>query len=107
MMPKDSARALGSGLSVPSTEAPQLPSTEALISAFLKRSLRIDRVDLDQHFVDLGGDSLLAVQLAMRLSEELGTDLSPMLPFEAGSIRELTQLVEAAVHNNSTCAPTS
>jgi acyl carrier protein len=107
MMPKDSARALGSGLSVPSSEAPQPPSAETLISAFLKRSLRIDHVQLDQHFVDLGGDSLLAIQLATHLSEELGTNLSPILPFEAPSIRELAQLVDAAVRNISTCAPTS
>lgn len=99
MMPEESALALQSGLSVSSGEAPEPSSTEARISVFLKRSLRKDHVDLDQHFVDLGGDSLLAIQLATHLSEELGTDLSPLLPFEAASIRELVRLVDATVRS--------
>jgi len=76
-------------------------STEMRVAAFLKNSLRSDEIDLDQHFVDLGGDSLLATRLMGHLSEEFGTDLSPILPFEASSIRDLAARIDALVHSRS------
>lgn len=63
--------------------------TEALLARCLSDVLGFKCIDLDQHFVDLGGDSLMAVQLMEHLSSELGERLSPILPFEADTLRDL------------------
>ena len=63
--------------------------TEALIARVLAEVLCVDRVDLSAHFVDVGGDSLVAMKLMTRLAETFGFDLPPILPFEASALRVL------------------
>jgi len=82
-------------------KATETASAEVLLSTFLKKFLRVNEVDLDQHFIDLGGDSLLATRLMGQLSEEFATDLSPILPFEATTIRDLAVRIDTLVRSSS------
>jgi acyl carrier protein len=63
--------------------------TEALITSCLAETLSVDPVDLGAHFVDVGGDSLVAMNLMTRLSEAYGIDLPPILLFEASTLHVL------------------
>jgi 2-polyprenyl-3-methyl-5-hydroxy-6-metoxy-1,4-benzoquinol methylase/acyl carrier protein len=58
--------------------------------------LGIDRVGAEDDFFDLGGESLLAMQLVTRLREELGVALSVRAFFDAGrpTVAVLTELIE-------------
>jgi acyl carrier protein len=82
-----------------STSIPGDQSTESEISLALHRHLAelLPGVELSSaaHFVDLGGDSLLASRLMGRMSEVAGIDLSPILPFESESIEDLTTRIKA------------
>lgn len=74
---------------------------EQLLTRSLEALLPTKDIDLSQHFVDLGGDSLTATRLMSALSEELRADLSPILPFEAESLRELILRVESLVPSST------
>ncbi len=52
---------------------------EKLLSGLWADILAVPEVGVDDDFFDLGGDSLRAVQLAARISEALGTDVSVKL----------------------------
>jgi acyl carrier protein len=75
------------------TEAPS--RTGELVIGILREKFGVPRVDLQQHFVDLGGDSYTATQLMARVSEELGMDLSPILPFESSTLNEMIARIDA------------
>jgi thioesterase domain-containing protein len=51
-------------------------------------------VDLDDNFFLLGGDSLVAVELFLRIEEALGRRLRTACLFEAGTISELAELLQ-------------
>lgn len=76
-----------------SIEAPS--RTEDRVVALLREKFGVPRVDLNQHFLDLGGDSYTATQLMARVSAEFGIDFSPILPFESATLSELIARIEA------------
>ena len=53
----------------------------------------VDQVDANDNFFDLGGDSLMALQVTSRLRESLIADLSAATVMEAPTVAELTQRV--------------
>ncbi|OKH99776.1 hypothetical protein A6A06_22115 [Streptomyces sp. CB02923] len=61
--------ALGVSHRAPSTD------TERVVARHWEEILRIDGVGADDNFFDLGGESLLALQLVKRLRDELGVEL--------------------------------
>jgi len=68
--------------------------TRSLILSALKEVLPGSSVDFRQHFVDLGGDSLVAVMLMARLSSAVKIVLSPLMPFEADTLEDLAARIE-------------
>ena len=52
--------------------------TERSLATLWKKLLGIDDVGLDDHFFDLGGDSLLALKLILQIDSELGVVLEGM-----------------------------
>jgi acyl carrier protein len=82
-----------------STSVPDRQSIESEIRLALQKHLAelLPGAELNPaaHFVDLGGDSLLASRLMGRMSEVAGIDLSPILPFEAESVEDLTMRINA------------
>ena len=69
--------------------------TETLICQVMREVIAHDRLDLervgiDDHFFDIGGHSIFAAQLAMRLEQALGLAVPVRLIFEAPTARELS-----------------
>jgi acyl carrier protein len=56
--------------------------------------LGVDAVGMDDSFFRLGGNSLAAVRVALRLSTETGTRVAPRLVFAARTVRALAQRLE-------------
>jgi acyl transferase domain-containing protein/thioesterase domain-containing protein/acyl carrier protein len=66
---------------------------EREIAAIWRELLGVDRIDLDRSFTDLGGDSLLALDVLARIRQTLGVDLPLREMFDAPSVVRLAQRV--------------
>jgi len=79
-----------------SSEAYAAPRTSAewVIAEIWRESLGDERVGLDDNFFDLGGHSLLGVEVANGINDRLGCDLSVIEFFDRPTIRELCALLE-------------
>ena len=64
---------------------------EDLVTAAWRAVLGLSVVDLDDNFFDVGGTSLLLIELRTRLMQELQRDIPVVWMFEATSIRALAQ----------------
>lgn len=63
--------------------------TERAIADVWRRVLRVERVGLDQNFFDLGGHSLLVVELSKALRNELGRDVPVVSLFQYPTVELL------------------
>jgi amino acid adenylation domain-containing protein/natural product biosynthesis luciferase-like monooxygenase protein len=70
-------------------------SIEARVSALWKRALNLDTIDPRAHFLELGGSSLLAVQLVASMRDEFRVDIGLAEVFTAPTVEELTRLIAA------------
>jgi len=73
--------------------APQM-SIEQTLSAIWSRVLGVRQVGTDDNFFDLGGDSILSIQIAARAQKE-GLSLRPNQLFQYQTIAELAKVVGA------------
>ncbi|WP_342379999.1 amino acid adenylation domain-containing protein [Myxococcus stipitatus] len=73
--------------------APRTPTESALAEAWMK-ALRVPRVGIHDDFFELGGDSLLATQVASRLREALQVEVSLERLFKAATLAELAEHVD-------------
>lgn len=69
---------------------------EGAICGVWQKFLRIKLIGIHDNFFDLGGDSLLAVQLIARLRESVGVELSPHSLLETPTIAGLAETVMRA-----------
>ncbi|MFD6895956.1 non-ribosomal peptide synthase/polyketide synthase, partial [Rhodococcus sp. NPDC060086] len=74
--------------------APVSPVEESVAAVFAE-VLGADRVGLDDDFFELGGNSLLATQVASRLSFALGTKVPVRALFETPTVEALATTVES------------
>ncbi|MEV6428724.1 amino acid adenylation domain-containing protein, partial [Nocardia sp. NPDC051463] len=75
--------------------APSTPVQEIVASTFAE-VLGLDRVGLDDDFFELGGNSLVATQVAARLGEALDAQIPVRVLFEASNVAALASRVESA-----------
>ncbi|MFJ3928596.1 condensation domain-containing protein, partial [Streptomyces sp. NPDC090022] len=68
-------------------------ATEEALAAVWAEVLGVERVGVHDNFFDLGGDSILTIQVVSRARRALGTGLSPRLLFEAPTVAELAAAV--------------
>jgi amino acid adenylation domain-containing protein len=68
--------------------------TEQRVAQIWADLLELERVGVNDHFLDLGGHSLLATQLISRLRDAFQIELSPDYLFEAGTIAQVAQYIE-------------
>jgi acyl transferase domain-containing protein/acyl carrier protein len=68
--------------------------TELAIAELWRDSIGIDQVGIDDDFLDLGGDSLLAVQLVGRITQRFATDVSVAQLFEHRTVRALAASID-------------
>jgi acyl carrier protein len=70
-------------------------STEEVIAATWRELLGVEAVTRDDDFYDLGGNSLLATQVASRLRRAFGIDLSVRVLFEETTVAGLAKRVDS------------
>jgi amino acid adenylation domain-containing protein len=85
-------------------EAP-LGATEAVLAGSWAEVLGVERVGRRDHFFELGGHSLLAVRVVSRLRDALGVELPLRAIFEAPTLAELAERVEALRRASSPILP--
>ncbi|MBN3963087.1 non-ribosomal peptide synthetase [Nostoc sp. NMS8] len=98
-------------LPAPSRERPQLEQAyiapqndlERLLAGILSELLKIDRVGIDDNFFDLGATSILILQVAVRVQQELGIELSAVKLFQYSTISSLANYL----HSNQNSQPSS
>lgn len=66
---------------------------EALLESWWRELLTAERVSADDDFFDLGGDSIVAVQLFRKINSTFGVDLGLSTIFDARTIRQLADLI--------------
>ncbi len=89
-------------LPAPENKRPELDTLFAEPSTPLQKKLAelwcvlldIDRVGIDDNFFDLGGNSLLALQMIARLKTELDRDLSVVALYQHPTIRGIEHIME-------------
>src|SRR5262249_53219976 len=77
------------------TAEPRTPAEE-LAAGIWEEVLGVERVGVHDTFFALGGHSLVAAQIAARLQDALGVEVSLRAFFEAPTVAELAQRLEAA-----------
>jgi len=70
-------------------------STEQTIAEVWKAVLRVDRVGIDDHFFELGGDSILSIQVIARCLQR-GLRVTPRDLFEHPTVARLARVATAA-----------
>jgi len=72
------------------------PTTEIeqIISEFWAGVLNLDRVGIEDDFFELGGDSLLAMQMIPKLISRFQIDLVPRDLYEAGTVVGIARVIE-------------
>lgn len=91
-------------LPAPGSERPDLETefvppatgTEQAIAAIWAEVLELDRVGVNDHFFDLGGDSLRLTRVQARLRLRLGDELSLVTLFEYPTIQALARHLDAS-----------
>lgn len=77
--------------------APLESATERRVAAIWSELLGIERIGRTDNFFDLGGNSLLAIQLASQLRRSFEIDLTIASLFEAADVAALSASVDRAV----------
>jgi amino acid adenylation domain-containing protein len=75
---------------------PRTP-VEERVTGILGQLLGLESVGVEDNFFMLGGHSLLGTQLIIRLRDTFGIELSLLTVFEAPTVAELAERVEAAL----------
>ena len=78
----------------PGTLVPPSTQAEELLAKMWCEVLGLSRVSVQERFLDLGGDSILATKLVARLRDTLGIDLTLLDFFDAPTIAEQALIVE-------------
>jgi acetoacetyl-CoA synthetase len=71
--------------------------TETLLLDIWQRVLRVSGIGRDDNFFDLGGDSLLAVNLFLEIERETGVNLPITAIYDAPTIAEMALLIGSEV----------
>ncbi|GAH50953.1 unnamed protein product [marine sediment metagenome] len=72
---------------------PRSPMEEKLV-AIWRQILKLETIGVEDRFIDVGGDSLLATLLVTNIERELGVALSMLDMADASTIAEQAKIVE-------------
>ncbi|WP_394827258.1 amino acid adenylation domain-containing protein [Pendulispora albinea] len=76
-------------------DARELTPREAALARIWTEVLQCGRVTPDDAFLELGGDSLKAMQLSARATETFGVEVGPAQVFETNTVAALAKWIEA------------
>jgi len=82
-------------LALPAPYAAPSGEPESTLTRIFAEVFNLDHVGMDDEFFDLGGDSLLAEVLSMRVSEWTGKEFPPSLLTEYGSARQISSWLKS------------
>lgn len=74
-------------------------NTQEAIAAIWCNLLNLREIAPDQSYFDLGGDSLLMVDMIMQVSEEFGLEVDPGLIFEDATLAGFARNVDTLIKN--------
>jgi pyochelin synthetase len=77
------------------SQAQPASATECLLAQLWCDILKLEAVNLGDHFFELGGNSFAAVRLVMALSEQLGRDIAITQLVQAPILADLAALLDA------------
>ena len=77
----------------PSNPSTSSDDVEGTLVGWWEELLGLDTVHTDDDFFDLGGDSLIGVQLFFRIKKTYGREFGLSTLFEARTVRQLAQLI--------------
>ena len=80
---------------------PKNPVEEAIVAIWCD-ALHIERIGTDDHFLDLGGDSLLAMQVLIQTEQYFGVSISIVNLFEHPTVSRLSMLIHQRLDAPST-----
>jgi phthiocerol/phenolphthiocerol synthesis type-I polyketide synthase E len=80
-------------------ERPRLDGLVAVLAAAWSEVLGVDDLDVEDDFFDLGGDSLMSVQLVFGLEEQLGCHVPAVTVFEASKLGPMAEHISAWLAN--------
>ena len=69
-----------------------------MIEEIWQEQLGIDMIERRENFFELGGNSLIAVQIIARIRDELGIGLSAQDIFKAPTIAKMADLIEDSMN---------
>ena len=78
----------------PQNNAPRASLVEETVSAIWRALLKRPHVDRDADFFDLGGDSLLTLELMLRLEDALGVELPVTMIYDYPTVASLARAIE-------------
>jgi len=70
-------------------------ASQELVAAIMAEALGISDVDLNDDFFELGGNSLVAIQVMKRLEEKTGKRLPIITLFEASTVEKLSKVLDS------------
>lgn len=86
-------------------QAPPRTAIEVELTEIWKAVLGLERIGIDDHFTDLGGHSLNAIQIVSRIRGRWRRDISFADIFEADTIRTLAARLEALSESDDALIP--
>nr|QEO73592.1 condensation domain-containing protein [uncultured bacterium] len=84
--------------------APRTP-VEFMLAEIWAEVLGAERVGVHDDFFDLGGDSILSIQVISRVRAALRTELSPRVLFDASTVADLAATVHGAANSADQADP--
>lgn len=75
---------------------PPRTETEGIIAAIWREVLEVDRIGIDDNFFSIGGHSLIATRVALRVNSSFQIDLPLRRLFELPTIAELAEAIDVA-----------
>jgi len=97
-----------SGLSQEQADTPAdtaLTATEQVLARLWRELLKLDEIAVSDNFFNLGGDSLLATRLTIRIQSQLRVSLPTRAVFESSTLRGLAKVVDASTKGSAEPIP--
>lgn len=101
LMERLSAAAAGTGTrSITTPYVAPASDTERALAQLWQDAIGLDQVGMDDDFIELGGNSLIAVQLVGRISQRFESDMSVAMLFEQRTVRQLAAAIQDGAGQN-------
>ncbi|WP_200871916.1 type I polyketide synthase [Actinomadura welshii] len=81
----------------PAVDIEAITDTERGLRRLWMDAFGIDQLGLDEDFIEIGGNSLVAVQLAVRIKDMLDVTVSATVVLEYPTVRTLAQFVDQSI----------